>query len=214
MNTHPFVIAIGRQLGSGGKQVGEYLSQQLGVPVYDRRLIIMAAEEQGFDANVFRKADEIAAKGNLSKLAHAIASPFITYRNTYDNPLSHESLFRVQADIIRQKAEAESCIMVGRCSDYILREHPRHLSVFIRADMDDRIQAVAQRFSLNHDEAKELIIKNDRQRAQHHDLYAETNWGTANAYDLCINASRLGVEGTAKVVLDYAKRVLNIQNEE
>lgn len=205
-----YVITIGRELGSGGKQVGELLGQQLGIPVYDRRLINLAAQEQGFDADIFQKADEIAPRGSMGRLFRAIASPFSTYRNAYDNPLSHESLFSVQTDIIQQKAATECCIIVGRCSDYILRNHPRHFSLFIRADMDDRVKCLRQRFGITDKEAQELIAKNDRLRADHHDFYAESTWADSRAYDLCVNVSRLGIERTATAILPFIKAALDI----
>lgn len=205
-----YVITIGRELGSGGKRVGELLAERLGIPVYDRRLINLAAEEQGFDVSIFREADEIAPRGSMGRLFRAIASPFSTYRNAYDNPLSHESLFSVQTEIIQQKASTEDCIIVGRCSDYILRDHPRHFSLFIRADMAERTQRVAQRFGISEREAQDMIAKNDRLRADHHNFYAESTWADSRAYDLCINVSRLGIERTVTYILPIIQAALAI----
>lgn len=208
--TSPYVITIGRQLGSGGKRLGELLAERLGVPVYDRRLINLAAQEQGFDTDIFQRADERAPHGAMGRLFRAIASPFSTYHNTYDNPLSHESLFAVQTNIIRQKAATENCIIVGRCSDYILRDHPRHFTLFVRADDSDRINNVAQRYDISPQQARDLIAQNDRLRAEHHDFYAETTWADSRAYDLCVNTSRLGVEGTADAILPFIKASLGL----
>lgn len=206
----PFVVAIGRQLGAGGKAVAERVAAALGVSVYDRRLIELAAEAQGFDASRVRAVDEVAAQGMSSKLLRAIASPFAGFRNPYDNPLSHESLFGVQADVIREIAARESAVFVGRCSDYILREHPRHVSVFVLADIADRVRAVSERLGVSEDAAREVVVRNDRQRAAHHDLYAETTWGVASSYDLCVNVSRVGIEGAAQIVEEFVRKSLAI----
>lgn len=204
------MVAIGRQLGAGGKAVAERVASALGVSVYDRRLIELAAEAQGFDASRVRAVDEVAAQGMSSKLLRAIASPFAGFRNPYDNPLSHESLFGVQADVIREIAGRESAVFVGRCSDYILREHPRHVSVFVLADMADRVRAVSERLGVSEDAAREVVVRNDRQRAAHHDLYAETTWGVASSYDLCVNVSRVGIEGAAEMVVAFVRKSLAI----
>lgn len=204
----PFAIAIGRQLGAGGKALAEQLAEALGVAVYDRRLIELAAQAQGFDAQRVREVDEVAAQGMTSKLLRAIASPFAGFRNPYDNPLSHESQFGMQAEVIRGIAARESAVFVGRCSDYILREHPRHVSIFVMADMEDRVRAVSVRLGMSEAAAREVVVRNDRQRAAHHDLYAETTWGMASSYDLCVNVSRLGIAGAAAVAVDFVRRAL------
>ncbi len=207
-----YVITIGRELGSGGKRIGEIMAQQLGVSIYDRRLILMAAQESGFDPKVFEKADEVASKGIMSQVLRTLSSPFTSYNSLYDNSLSHESLFRVQADIIHEKAEKENCIIVGRCSDYILRDHPRHINFFVRADYEDRVHFLMERYQIKRPEAQELIEKTDSLRSDYHNFYAETNWGDSRAYDLCINSSILGLEGTAQIMLQFAKAALKIED--
>ena len=207
----PYVITIGRELGSGGKSIGQMLAKALNIPIYDRRLIKMAAEESGFNPNLFKNADERANHGILSTFLRAATSPFSNISNMYNNSLSNESLFQVQADNIRQKAETENCIIVGRCADYILREHPRHLNVFIRADLKDRISHVSQREVIKADAALELINEEDKKRQEYHDFYCETNWGDSRAYDICINSSLLGLEKTAEFLLDYVKCYFGIE---
>ena len=113
-----FVINIGRQLGSGGKAVGERLAERFGIPVYDKRLIKMAAEHSGFGQEFFEKDDEKPAKGFFATLLGYLRSPFAGDDAIYNNPLSHDALFKMQSDVIRQLAERESCIFVGRCADY------------------------------------------------------------------------------------------------
>lgn len=200
-----YVISIGRELGSGGKAIGEMMAKELGIPVYDRRLIQMAAQESGFDPAVFKKADETPSRGLMSHIVRTIASPFASFSSLYSNSMSNESLFKVQADIIREKAQNESCIIVGRCSDYILREHPRHLSIFVRADYEDRLKFLMDRQGISVEEAKELIEHTDAIRSDFHNFYAETNWGDSRSYDICVNSSVLGIEGTAKQLLSFVR---------
>jgi len=208
MNT--YVITIGRELGSGGKHIGELMAQQLGIPVYDRRLITMTAQESGLAPEVIAKADEKSTKGYMSQLIRALTSPYSTFMNIYNNSISNENLFKLQADVIRQKAETENCIIVGRCSDYVLRDHPRHINIFIRADYADRLKFVQERYNITREQAKELIERTDSIRSDYHNLYSETNWGDSRSYDICVNSSLLGLDATAEVLLNFVKKALKI----
>ncbi|MBQ8676214.1 MAG: cytidylate kinase-like family protein [Bacteroidaceae bacterium] len=205
-----YVITIGRELGSGGKHIGELMAQQLNVPIYDNRLITIAAQESGINPALFEKADEVTNKVTASTVMRAITSPFQSVGNFYDISLSNEALFKVQTDVINKKAETESCIIVGRCADYILRNHPRHLNIFVRANYDDRVKFICNRDNLTPAKARHLIDKTDNQRSEYHDFYCETNWGDSRAYDICVNSSLLGLEGTAQFLLDFAKSYLKI----
>lgn len=206
-----YVITIGRELGSGGKAIGELMAKQLSIPVYDRRLILMAAEENGFDPAIFKQADETPSKGLMSQVIHSLSSPFAAFSSLYSNSMSNESLFKLQSDIILQKAQNEDCIIVGRCSDYILRHHPRHVSIFVRGNYDDRLRFIMQRDHLTQAEAKELIEHTDAIRSDYHNFYSETNWGDSRAYDICINSSLLGLEGTARMLTEFVKAALEIK---
>ena len=206
-----FVITIGRELGSGGKAIGEIIAKELNIPIYDSYLIDMAAKESGFNTELFKKADEKAGKGLASAMMRSIASPFSTLSNYYDSSVSNESLFQVQTDIILKKAAAESCIIVGRCGDYILRNHPHHLRIFIRADYDDRVKFVCEHDSVTPAKARQIIDKTDNQRSEYHNFYSETNWGDSRAYDICVNSSLLGMEGTADFLLNFARKYFKIQ---
>lgn len=206
-----YVITIGRELGSGGKVIGEMMAKELNVPIYDSRLIQMAAQESGFNPDLFKGADEKTNKGVVSTTFHTITSPFSSLGDFYNNSVSNESLFKVQTEIIREKADAENCIIVGRCADYILRDHPRLLKIFVRADYNDRVKFVCDRDILTPEKARQLIDKTDNQRSEYHDFYCETNWGDSRAYDICINSSLLGLEITAKFLLDFARKYLKIE---
>ncbi len=208
----PYVITIGRELGSGGKIIGSRIAEALNIPIYDRRLIKMAAQESGFNQELFREADERTSHGMMSAMLKTVASTFSNIGGFYDSSISNESLFKIQSEIIWQKAKNENCIIVGRCADYILRKHPRHLNIFIRADMEDRIKLVRDREILSAEEARVLIETEDKKRSEYHDFYCETNWGDSRAYDLCVNSSLLGIDGTAEFLLEYIKKYFNLEN--
>lgn len=205
-----YVITIGRELGSGGKAIGEMLARSLNIPIYDSRLITIAAKESGFNPELFRKADEVTNKGITASIMRSVTSPFSAITGFYRSSVSNESLFQMQTEIIMKKAETENCIIVGRCADYILRDHPRHLKVFIRADYEDRVKFICERKGISEKEARQLINRTDTQRSEYHDFYCETNWGDSRAYDLCINSSLLGLEATAKLLEQFAKEYLKI----
>ncbi|MBR1995131.1 MAG: cytidylate kinase-like family protein [Alistipes sp.] len=208
MQTH-YAINIGRQYGSGGIAVGKILSEQLAIKLYDKELINLAAEESGFSPEHFERADEHEQKGMLAAVIGYFRSP-LAGDYALHNPLSNDSLFKIQSDVIRQLAEREDCIFVGRCADYILRERPRTVNIFLTADMPDRIRRVADRSSLSDEKAAELIERIDHERARYYNYYSSRKWGEAASYDLCINTSLLGVEQTAELILDFTNKKLKI----
>ena len=175
-----FVINIGRQLGSGGKIVGEIIARRLGIKLYDKELINLAARESGLCPECFERADEREAKGMFSTLIGYLRAPFTGYEggNT-NNILANESLFRIQSDVIREIASRESAIFVGRCADYILEE------------------------------ARAMMERIDAQRASFYNYYSLRTWGQAATYHLCVNSSKLGEEETADFILDFAGRKLH-----
>ena len=206
-----FVINIGRQLGSGGKAVGERLAERFGIPVYDKRLIKMAAEHSGFGQEFFEKADEKPAKGFFATLLGYLRSPFAGDDAIYNNPLSHDALFKMQSDVIRQLAERESCIFVGRCADYILRDHPRTVNIFIAAGRAERIERLCRLHGIAPGEAESLMDRTDARRAAYYNYYSSGTWGMAETYDLCIDSSVLGIDGTTGFVLEFVERKLGVK---
>ena len=210
-NSH-YVITIGRELGSGGKAIGELMAKELHIPIYDRSLIMMAAEESGISAKEFRKVDEHPHRGSLSNFLRTLSSPFASYGTLYHNSLSHESLFQFQSEVILDKAAQESCIIVGRCSDYILRNHPRHLRVFIRANYEDRIRFIIDRDKVDRNSAIDLIEQTDAVRSDYHNFYSESTWGDSRSYDICLNSSLLGIEGSANYLLALAREYFSLND--
>lgn len=196
-----FIITIGRQLGSGGRCIANLLAEHYGITAYDRKVIEMAAQESGLSAEFFENADEKKWHGFFHSIfsnraaANALGSS--------ENYLSNDALFKMQSDTIRDLAERESCIFVGRCADYILRNHPCHINLFFTADLSDRVCRIVQEKGITEAQATELIGKTDRSRADYYNYYSGKTWGAAESYDLCINTSHMGFERTAEMLKNY-----------
>ena len=196
-----FIINIGRQLGSGGRSIAAILAKHYGITAYDRNLIELAAKESGLSQEFFENADEKKSHGFFHSLFSARAATKALGGG--DSYLSNDALFKVQSDIISYLSERESCIFVGRCADYILREHPRCINLFFTANLEDRIARMANEKGITPEQAEELIEKTDRRRADYYNFYSGKTWGAAESYDLCINTSHLGHEATAKMLIEY-----------
>lgn len=204
-----YVINIGRQLGSGGRQIGKLLSSRLNIPFYDKELITIAAKESGLKEEVFEKADE-KKRFTLTGGVLGLKEPSLD-GGFSSNYLWNEVLFKIQSDVIRDLADKKSCIFVGRCADYILRDHPRSLNLFISAEMDDRVKRVMELSEVvTPKKAADLIEKRDKQRAGYYNYYSNKKWGVAESYHLCINSSVLGIEGTTDFIIEFLKQKLHL----
>lgn len=196
----PYVINIGRSLGSGGRRIGHILSQDLGIAYYDREILMLAAKESGFCPEIFERNDE---KNNFFNTFSSIIPYVGGSQNFYINELSNENLFLIQSEAIRKAAQKESCIFIGRCADYVLRDFKRCVNVFITADMEDRIEQVRLNTPCTPDEAADIIHKADKERADYYNFFSSGRWGNARTYDLCINSSVLGIEKTAEFIEQF-----------
>lgn len=206
-NPEPFIINIGRSLGSGGRAIGHILAKDFGIAYYDREILNLAAKESGFCAEVFERNDE--KNRFLCTLGNII--PFIGGGATYyDNELSNENLFRIQSEAIRKAAADHSCIFIGRCADYVLRDNPRCVNVFITANMEDRIASVMKWNNCTAEKAQEIIEKGDSERASFYNFYSSGTWGAASTYHLCINSSVLGIEETAVLIKNFVIQKLKL----
>ena len=194
------IINLGRQFGSGGKQVALELGRKLGINVYDNELITKAAESSGFSPDVFMKKDE---KRNLFPVSSFFATQTFGSPKNY---LNGENLFQIQSSVIRDIAEKESAVIVGRCADYILRDLDCTVDVFITAPRETRISMIMDRMQISREKAEDLIEKTDRKRETYYNYYTFGNWGVASNYDLCVDSSILGIEGTADYIIDFAVR--------
>lgn len=207
-----YFITIGRQIGSGGKKIGSILSERFRIPIYDKKLIKMASEESGLGKDIFEKADEKNARNNIfSSLLECLKSPSICSGDFYDNYINNDSLFKIQSDVIRSLAGKESCIFVGRCADYILRDSERCINIFITADYPDRIKRLVETENITEKEAAELIERTDKKRAAYYNYYSMKTWGAASSYHLCMNSSMLGDEATADFIERFIREKLGLQ---
>lgn len=199
-----FIVNIGRQLGSGGLSIASMIAKHYGITVYDRKLIEMAAQESGLSKEVFENADEKKWHGFF----HSIFSnrTVANALGSNENCLSNDALFKIQSDTIRDLSERESCVFVGRCADYILRDHPHCINLFFTADIEDRAARIAKEKGLTTEQAIEYIEKADRKRASYYNYYSGKTWGASESYDLCINTSHLGLEATAKMLIEYINK--------
>jgi cytidylate kinase len=195
-----YAITIGRQLGSGGKFIGERLAQRLNIPCYDKELIHLAAQESGLEKTLFEKVDEKDSYSFMGKY-FGFRSGFMGYSES--NYLCNETLFQIQSDVIRKIAERESAIFVGRCADYILREHPRCLKVFMFSELNDRVARIMSSMNLSQADAAALIARIDKKRASYYNYYSQKVWGMAASYDLCFNSSKIDFERIVAVVEEY-----------
>ncbi len=196
------VVTIGRQFGSGGRIVGKKLAEQLGIPYYDKELINLASKESGICGEFFEKADE----KNSGSLLKALAMGFsmnnaIFQSNDY---LSNESLFQIQSEVIRKVAAEGSCVLVGRCADYILRDDPDCVHVFISASWQDRVRRAMEYNRVPEKEAEEFLKKADKSRASYYNYYTDKVWGAAGSYDLCVNSSLYGIDRTVDFIRQFA----------
>jgi len=192
-----FIINIGRQYGSGGRLIGEKLAKKLDFAYYDKELINIASKESGLGKEFFEQADEKKSYSLFGGFL-GLRSNFISDDFSY-NYLSSEMLFKIQSDIIRELASKRNCVFVGRCADYILRENPNCVNIFITADLKDRKKRFLERM-LNFPEEKvgDMLNKTDKKRSGYYNYYTGKTWGMAESYDLCVNSSVLSIDETIR----------------
>jgi cytidylate kinase len=197
-----YIITIGRQLGSGGREIGQKLSARLGIAFYDKELIRIASQQSGLKEEFFERVDEqkhFSLFPGILGLRTSLTDDF--FSNYY---LSNESLFRIQSDVMRTLAGEGSCTFVGRCADYVMKDERNCLNLFISADMADRIKRIAISHKLSDTKAKELIERTDKGRSSYYNYFSGKTWGAAESYHLCINSSVLGIDETVRLISHVA----------
>lgn len=203
MNNKHIIICVGRQLGSGGHDIARMLALDFNAKYYDRELLNLAAKESGFSEKVFEMNDE--RKGFLKGLFN-LGSPNVNSGSVYNSSISQESLFKFQSDVIKKAADEGSCVFVGRCADYVLRERDDMVSVFITATKRFRIDQIMAKQNLDVAGANKFINQRESQRAAYYNYYTGKKWGAAEHYDLCIDASVLGLQTTEKFIADFIRK--------
>lgn len=195
-------ITIGREIGSGGREIGKKLSEKLGYAYFDNNLLTLAAKESGLCPEEFIKADE----SNEMLSRRSLSLPFSAYMSS-ETLLSPEKLFQIQSEVILNLAKKKSCVFIGRCADYVLRERQDCLSVFITASELDCIKRIAKRQKISLKQADEVRHKINKRRAAYYNFYTEKKWGDADSYDMSINSSLLGIDGTVDMIVELIEKV-------
>ena len=197
------IYTIGREFGSGGREVGEKLAAKLGIKLYDKELLQQAAKVSGFCEEIFENHDEKPTNSFLYSLVmdtYSVsgysAAPFL------DMPLNHK-VFLAQFETIKKIAEKESCVIVGRCADYALSDNPDCINVFIHADLDVRIKNVSRNLNITENKARDIINKTDKQRASYYNYYTSKKWGDSKSYNLSLDAGKLGIDNCVEMILKF-----------
>ena len=197
------IINVGRQLGSGGHDIGRMLALDFQAKYYDRELLNLAAKESGFSEKFFEQNDE---KKGFFKGLFNMQTSHISGGSMYKTNFSQESLFQFQSDAIIKAAKEGSCVFVGRCADYILRDFPNTVNIFITASMEYRIAQIKNKQHMDSDEARRFIESKESKRAAYYNYYTGKKWGAAESYDLCIDSSILGLMETEKIIAAFIRK--------
>lgn len=192
------IITIGRQFGSGGHEIGEKLAKKLGIKFYDKELIKLIAKQSGLCEKVLESYDEKPTNSLLYSIVMDIYPSVM-----YTGPTIDQQIYQANYDTIRKLADGESCVIVGRCADYILRDHPELVSVFIHANSDFRAARIAEEYKLPDAKVRDLLVKTDKKRASYYNFQSEKQWGAASSYNLCIESSEVGIDGAVDLIMDY-----------
>lgn len=196
------IVTVGRQYGSGGREIGQKIADHYGIPFYDNELITRAAKESGFAEETFAKAEDKATNSLLYSLAMGI--------NVYGNQdfgftgLSlDDRIFLAQSDVIRKVAEEGPCVIVGRCADYVLKEQENIVNLFVKASMSFRLERVVKEYGEEEKKAADIILKNDKRRANYYSYHVGEKWTDLNNYDLVIRSDFAGIEQSVKCICGY-----------
>lgn len=195
--SNDIIITIGRQYGSGGREIGQKLAKELNIPFYDKELLSIAAKESGIAKELFESNDE---KPNNSFLYSLVMGNY----GTTDLPLNHK-IFLAQFDAIRKVAEEGPCVIVGRCADYALEQNFNCVNVFVHADMKTKVDRVIASYGVPTDKAEDKIIKTDKQRAKYYEFYTGKKWGNLENYDLTLNSTAIGIDNCVKLIKEYVE---------
>ena len=209
MNT---IITIGRQFGSGGKEIGEKVAAHFNIPCYDKELLNRAAKESGFCQEMLENHDERPTTSFLYNLVMDTYSFGYNASSFMDMPISHK-VFLAQFDTIKRIAEESSCVIVGRCADYALSDIKNCINLFIYGEEEQKIQRVMKKYGLSEQKALDLMVKKDKQRQSYYNYYSSKKWGRADTYDLCINSSKFGIQGSVDLIIqsieNFEKNISN-----
>ncbi|MCI8731888.1 MAG: cytidylate kinase-like family protein [Lachnospiraceae bacterium] len=198
------VITIARQYGSGGKTVGEMLAKEMGIPFYNDNLLKMASEESGISEQLFRQLDEKLKNSLFNRVSLDIYTGELIPPESSDF-VSEKNLFNYQAEIIKRLAKTQSCVIIGRAADFILKDYPNVVSVFVHGSKEFNLARAMEYNSMTEEEMKKFIVKTDKYRADYYKHYTGREWTDARNYDLCLNSSKLGFQKCVEEIQAYIK---------
>ena len=193
-----FVITISREYGSGGRLIGDLLAKELGVPFYDKEIIHMAAEKSGMSAGFIEKSDESIPSTFLHNLKYSAYSSYDSV-SFYDTPIT-DKVYLAQSAVLKELAAEQSCVIAGRCADYILRDEPGLVTIFVRGKFDHRVNYAVENYGLDQNKAAEKVKKIDKSRMNYYRYYTSRQWGSVDNFDLVVNSSFTGVKGAVAVI--------------
>ena len=199
---NPLIITIGREYGSGGREIGKALAEKLGISFYDKQIISLTAEKSGLSPEFITNNEQRVRSGFMQNLAASAAYQSGFFSSQY-LPLS-ETIFISQAQVIRDIAAKERAVIVGRCADYVLYGRKNTINVFIHAPIEDRVRRIMALYQLSEADAMKAIATSDKERGNHYFRYTDRKWGKAQNYDLSVNSSLLGIDGTVEMLADIA----------
>lgn len=197
MNT---IITIGRQFGSAGREIGEKVAEHFQIKCYDKELLTRAAKESGYCEEMLESHDERPTSSFLYNLVMDTYSFGYNTSSYVDMPISHK-IFLAQFDTIKKIAQEGPCVIVGRCADYALSDYDNCIHLFIYGEEDVKKKRIMEKYNLSEQKAKDMMVKKDKQRQSYYNYYSSKKWGRADSYDLCINSSLLGFDGTVKLII-------------
>lgn len=199
------IITISRQYGSGGREIGEKLAKALDIPFYDNELITRAAKESGFSETVFEKAEDKAT----SSLLYSIAMGMSAYSSSemgFSNLSLDDRIYLAQSDVIRKVASEGPCVIVGRCADYILRDNPNVVNVFVWANIKNRVERATTKYNMPIAKAEESILKIDKRRANYYNYHANEKWGKTDNYHLSIKSDFVGIDNAVEIIKSFIEK--------
>lgn len=194
------IITIGRELGSGGREIGMKLAERLGIPFYDKEILSEAAKKSGYTKELFERNDEKPTNSFLYALAMGVNN----FGTAYQRPLVME-VYLAQFETIRKLADEGPCIFIGRCSDYVLNDRNGVVNVFVHADMKTRVKRTMEKHDISEKEAEGMCLRNDKDRASYYNYYSNHSWGDARYYDLCLNTSKIDLDKAVDLIIEYSK---------
>ena len=201
-----YTITISRQFGSGGKEIGKALADKLGIDFYDKELISLAAKESGYDPKIFENVDERATNSLLYSLSMGLYPVGNGFSSMGDLPVN-DQLYMLQHKIIKKLANEKPCIFVGRCADYVLKDNPKCINIFLYADLDYRVKRTIERNGVDPDRAEQAVNKADKTRANYYSFYSGKKWGRPENYHLCINTGILTTNQCVDIITNYIENL-------